>query len=149
VQFKKRRAFFHIFRGSLELLTLIFKGERGECKRADYVIVSAEKKCILYIEIKSVKDGWAQIVKQFKGAECVVKYCREVGKTFWEENSFMSGYKSRFISIGHTNFPKKKTRIEDSRQLHDAPGRAMKIDWPHFLQFERLAALRRGNAPVG
>lgn len=26
----------------------IFEGNNGECKRADYIIISAEKKCILY-----------------------------------------------------------------------------------------------------
>lgn len=123
----------------------IFKGEKGECKRADYAIISAEKKCILYIEIKSVKDEWPQIVKQLKGAECVVKYCREIGKTFWEENSFLSDYTNRFISIGHTRVPLRKTKITDDEGLHDAPERAMKIDWPHFLQFNRLAGLKRNR----
>ena len=27
----------------------VFNGGNGECKRADYVIISAEKKCIIYI----------------------------------------------------------------------------------------------------
>ena len=93
----------------------VFKGSHGECKRADYVIISPEKKRIIYIEIKREKDVWDSIVKQLMGAECFVKYCREIGKTFWNENSFLNDYESRFVSIGHTgrSIPKQKTRIEN------------------------------------
>jgi hypothetical protein len=119
----------------------IFKGEKGECKRADYIIISTEKKCILYIEIKRTKHGWEQIVNQLKGAECVVKYCQEIGKSFWNENSFLTGYKSRFISVGHTSLAKKKTRITRNAERHDTPELAMKVDWPNYLQFNQLASL--------
>ncbi len=30
----------------------IFKGEKGECCRADYILISEKEKCILYIELK-------------------------------------------------------------------------------------------------
>jgi len=119
----------------------IFNGGKGECKRADYVIISAEKKCIIYIEIKRTKDGWNQIVKQLLGSQCFIKYCQEVGKSFWNKNDFLSGYKNRFISIGHTNIAKTKTRITRNADLHDTPDRAMKIDWPNYLQFNKLAGL--------
>ena len=120
----------------------IFNGENGECKRADYVIISAEKKCIIYIEMKRTKDGWSKIVKQLIGSQCVIKYCQEVGKGFWNENDeFLNGYKSRFISIGHTSIAKKKTRITRCAACHDTPERAMKVDWPNCLQFNQLAGL--------
>ena len=47
------------------------------------------------------------------------------------------------LKEGHPSIPKRKTRITDSWKLHDAPERAMKVDWPHFLQFDHLAALNR------
>lgn len=119
----------------------VFNGGNGECKRADYVIISAEKKCIIYIEMKRTKDGWNQIVKQLLGSQCFVKYCQEVGKVFWNDNEFLSGYKSRFISIGHTSIAKKKTRITRNAERHDTPDRAMKVDWPNYLQFNQLAGL--------
>jgi hypothetical protein len=119
----------------------VFSGGNGECKRADYVIISAEKKCIIYIEMKRTKDGWNQIVKQLLGSQCFVKYCQEVGKSFWDENQFLNGYQSRFITIGHTNIPKRKTRITRNAKRHDTPERALKIDWPNNLQFNRLAGL--------
>lgn len=119
----------------------VFNGVNGECKRADYVIISAEKKCIIYIEMKRTKDGWNQIVKQLLGSQCFVKYCQEVGKGFWNENEFLNGYKSRFISIGHTSIAKRKTRITRNAERHDTPDQAMKVDWPNYLQFNQLAGL--------
>ena len=119
----------------------VFNGCNGECKRADYVIISAEKKCIIYIEMKRTKDGWNQIVKQLLGSQCFVRYCQEVGKGFWNESEFLSNYKSRFISIGHTSIAKKRTRITRNSERHDTPDRAMKIDWPNYIQFNQLAGL--------
>lgn len=119
----------------------IFKGEHGECKRADFVIISVEKKCIMYIEIKRTKDAWEQIVKQLKGAQCFVKYCQEIGRSFWGADKFLTGYKRRFISIGHTSIAKRKTRITRTAERHDSPDQAMKVDWPHYLQFNQLAGL--------
>lgn len=119
----------------------VFNGGNGECKRADYVIISAEKKCIIYIEMKRTKDGWNQIVKQLLGSQCFVKYCQEIGKGFWNQNEFLNGYKSRFISIGHTSIAKRKTRITRNAERHDTPDRAMKVDWPNYLQFNQLAGL--------
>ena len=119
----------------------IFNGGNGECKRADYVIISEEKKCIIYIEIKRTKDEWNQIVKQLLGSQCFIKYCQEIGKGFWSEKDFLNGYNNRFISIGHTSIPKRGTRITRHAGRHDTPERAMKIDWPHKLQFKQLAGL--------
>lgn len=119
----------------------IFNGSKGECKRADYVIISTEKKCMLFIEIKRTKDEWAQIVKQLIGAQCLMKYCQEIGKSFWKEAGFLDGYRSRFISIGHTGIAKRPTRVEKTAKCHDTPDKAMKIDWPHHLQFNQLAGI--------
>jgi len=116
----------------------MFNGGNGECKRADYVIISAEKKCILYIEIKRTKDRWEQVVKQLIGAKCFMVYCQEVGKSFWKEKNFLCEYKHRFISIGHTSIPKRKTRITRNSPKHDSPEKAMKVEWPSYLQFNQL-----------
>jgi hypothetical protein len=119
----------------------IFNGIRGECKRCDYVIISPGKKCILYIEIKRTRDtdGRKHVVEQLKGARCFVTYCQAVGKYFWGKHEFLSGYKNRFISIGHTRIAKRKTRITKESKRHDTPDNAMKIDWPNYLQFNHLA----------
>lgn len=116
----------------------IFRGKKGECKRADFVIISPGKKHILYIEIKKRSDEWGGIVKQLMGAQCFIRYCRDIGRTFWNERDFLSGYRSRFISIGHTSISKRKTRITRQQKRHDTPENAMKIDWPIYLQYNRL-----------
>jgi len=118
----------------------IFNGKNDECKRADYVIISEEKKCIVYIELKRTKGRCGHIKKQLMGAQCFIKYCQEIGKSFWSERNFLSNYKSRFISIGHTSLAKRKTRMERPEGKHDSPERVLKIGWPHYLEFNKLAS---------
>lgn len=119
----------------------VFAGSRGECKRADYVIVSevSGKKVIIYIEMKATKGSAQEIIRQLKGAYCFITYCREIGKVFWGEQHFLKGYRQRFVSIGHTSIPKRKTRITRQPGRHDQPDKMLKIDWPHHLQFNQLA----------
>ncbi len=66
-------------------------------------------------------------------------YCREIGKAFWNQKNFLDDYSYRFVSIGHTGIPKRKTRISLQTGVHDCPKRMLKIDWPHDLQFNYLA----------
>ncbi len=123
----------------------VLRGTRGECKRADYVIVThsgTTRKLIIYIEIKKTKDSWESIVKQLKATSCFISYCEEIGKAFWNNKEFLKNYKSRFISIGHTSIAKRKTRIERKSAKHDTPEKALKIDWPGRLQFNHLAGAR-------
>lgn len=118
----------------------IFNGHRGECKRADYVIVTQtdQGKVILYIELKAKRDAENQIIQQLKGAYCFVAYCREIGQMFWDQQDFLDGYIHRFVSIGHIRLPKKQTRVTHQNALHDHPERMMKISNPHHLQFKQL-----------
>ena len=117
----------------------VFNGGRGECKRADYVLISPERRTIIYIEIKRTRDGLAEIIKQLKGAQCFVNYCRDVGQAFWDEASFLQGYRHRFVSIGRTTIAQRKTRIERQATCHDSPAAPLKIDWPRYVQFNQLA----------
>ena len=118
----------------------IFQCTKGECRRADYVIISEEQKSIIYIELKRTKGEWKQIVQQLQGAQCFVQYMQNLGKAFWREKNFLDHYKSRFVSIGHTNIAKRPTRIEKKSKTHDSPEKAIKIDWPHHIIFAKLAA---------
>lgn len=121
----------------------VFTGSKGECKRADYVIVSNEggRKVIVYIEMKATKGQTIEIVQQLSGAQCFIAYCREIGKVFWSEPDFLNKYPQRFVSIGHTSIPKRKTRITRDLGKHDRPAKLLKIDWPHHLQFNQLAGV--------
>ncbi|EDX71888.1 hypothetical protein MC7420_6974 [Coleofasciculus chthonoplastes PCC 7420] len=66
-------------------------------------------------------------------------YCQEIGRKFWQQKSFLDNYQSRFVSIGHINVPKRKTRIERSTGNYDSPERMLKIDWPDYIEFNHLA----------
>ncbi len=70
---------------------MVFNGSKGECKRADFVIVAAaaNKKVILCIEMKATKGSEKEIIQQLKGAQCFVAYCQEVGKVFWNHETFL------------------------------------------------------------
>ena len=104
----------------------IFKGVKGECKRADYVIVARtdRRNWIIYIELKGHKSGsHSEIVQQLKGAKCLVAYCRAIGQAFWSQREFLkeNDYEQRFISIKDTRLAKKSTRGERRAALHDKP----------------------------
>lgn len=117
-----------------------FKGNKGECKRADFIIISEEKKVILYVELKAgVKDA-GHIVKQLKGASCVISYCKEIGTQFWSERRFLDGYAHRYVGMVNLSVSKKPSRHKSS-PLHDSPEKFLKISSPHNLQFNQLAAV--------
>lgn len=119
----------------------IFNGSQGECKRADFVIVAntGNKKSIVFIEMKAKKCSEKEIIQQLSGARCFIGYCQEIGKLFWKQPNFLAGYSFRFISIGHTSIPKRRTRIDPPTNVHDRPDRMLKISSPHRLQFDQLA----------
>lgn len=117
-----------------------FKGDKGECKRADFIIISEEKKVILYVELKAGAKDASHIVKQLKGASCLISYCKEIGKQFWSEARFLDGYAHRYIGMVNLSISKKPSRHK-SAPLHDSPESFMKISSPHYLQFKELAAV--------
>ena len=123
----------------------VFKGTQGECKRADFVIIAdvGNKKIIIYIEMKATKNSGKEIIQQLKGSQCFVAYCQTIGQSFWNAQNFLNGYEHRFVSIGHINIPKRKTRILRQTGVHDHPDRLLKIDWPRYLQFNHLAGVNR------
>ncbi len=120
----------------------VFKGEHGECKRADFVIIAdTEKiKVILCIEMKAGKGGTqANIINQLKGALCFVAYCREIGQQFWNQPDFLSNYEYRFVSIRDISIPKKPTRNKSKQQgIHNFPEQMLKITSPNYLHFNHL-----------
>ena len=123
-----------------------YKGNRGENKRADYVIIadSDENKWILFIEVKSGKNYEnKEIVQQLKGAECVVAHCRAVAEKFWDKESLLDSnvYENRFISIVKANISKRPTRNRLSGEVHDKPENMLKLTHlSQTLRFDRLIA---------
>lgn len=121
----------------------IFDGARGECKRADYIIVAEKDGCTVavYIEMKCTNSATAtDIQNQLRGAYCVFGYCQAIGREFWKEPNFLNGAVHRFVSFGHTgSIRKHKTREIRCAALHDNPDRLLKLDWANSVEFNKLA----------
>lgn len=93
----------------------IFRGDHGECKRADFVIIAdtGKKKVILCIELKTGQWGKTkEILQQLEGARCFAEYCREIGKLFWNQPKFLTDYEYRFVSIKNFSVKKQRSIIE-------------------------------------
>ena len=124
----------------------VFRGLRGERKRADFVIISNEEqsKWIICIEIEDSNDkGGSEIIEQLKGALCFVNYCKCIGKEFWEWEEFLDDYKYRFVCMANLNLEKRRTRsyspyIQSKRRLHDIPDAFLKFLWSPVLHFSHL-----------
>lgn len=117
-----------------------FKGNQGECKRADFIIISEEKKVILYIELKDGSSENSYIIKQLKGAFCVISYCKAIGRHFWKKKTFLEDYQHRYIGMVKLGL-NKKPFFHKLSTLHDSPENFLKISSPQYLQFNQLAAL--------
>ncbi len=122
----------------------IFKGSKGERRRADFVIVSngEQGKWIVFIETQAGDSkNQAHVVAQLKGAQCFISYCKCIGRSFWEWEEFLDGYRYRFISMVDINSNKetKRTRhYSPYKGLHDSPDAFLKIFGSPRLHFNRL-----------
>ena len=77
----------------------LFKGEKGECRRCDYVLVTKfkTKSIILFIEIKSLKLSDDDVIEQFKGAECVMDYCSSTIYRFHDKRGFPDKFNKCYV----------------------------------------------------
>lgn len=123
----------------------IFAGSRGECKRADFVIIAVvgDTQVVIYIEMKATKAREHELVHQLAGAQCFLAYCCEIGKAFWRQPTFLKNRVERFVSIGHTSINKTRTRVTRQSAVHDRPERMLKLASPHHIEFNHLAGVNR------
>ena len=116
----------------------IFACQKGECKRADYVIItnSATANLIVYVEMKKGKGRKSEIINQLKGSECFISYCRAIVFRFWQQSKFLEQYENRFVTFRNIGIRKSPTRIRPrksltresrSAKLHDEPGKMLRI----------------------
>lgn len=120
--------------------TKFFQGNQGECKRADYLIISEDnqRKFIIVIEMKAGKAIEKEVIHQLRGSECLIAYCQKIGQLFWHQPNFLTGYQYRFISLKHINIAKRSTREKPNSQPCDRPENMLKIYSPNTLMFNRL-----------
>jgi len=120
---------------------IFFNGKKHECKRADFVIVvnTKEQKLILYIELKASTEAETTIIQQFKGTQCVMAYCKEIGRLFWEQKDFLNSYDSRFICFVNTKIPESKQKTRTSKGgIHNHPDKMLKIGYTQNIYFRHL-----------
>lgn len=121
----------------------LFQGNCGECKRADYLIISESAERVLFIEMKRSSAPAQHITHQLRGALCAFEYCQIIAREFFQENRFLTHYQKRFISIRHTGGEKRKTEIERTTaigEVHCTPDQHLKISWANTIQFKKLAS---------
>ena len=122
----------------------VFAGSKDERRRADFVIVSSEgtRKWIIFIEIKEGEINEQRknrVIAQLRGAQCIVDYCKSVGREFWAEKGFLRGYKYRFVGIEDiNNISKKPTRPFQSQGKHSRPDVFLPISGRQSLYFNEL-----------
>lgn len=121
----------------------LFKNSNGECKRADYMIISEEKQVVIFLEMKKGNPDTASIIKQLKGSLCVFEYCQSIAKEFFSERDFLSSYKKRFVAFKNVNLAKRKTTIDQETGSHTTPENLMKVSWSNSIQFNIIAGLKR------
>jgi hypothetical protein len=125
--------------------TLLFNGNKYECKRSDFVIVDEKQKVILYIEMKRTKGSKKDVVAQLRGAKCFVSYCKEIGREFWKKEKFLDSYAHRFVVVDHIDNKISKNRNRVTRQdidtIHDRPEAVLSIPYRQNLKFDNLINL--------
>lgn len=130
----------------------IFRGSKGERKRADYVIIANEddRSWIVYVEMKAGNDGLAsEIAAQLRGAHCLVAYCRAIGRQFWGESAFLEAgsYREHFVSVKGVG-SNKKPSWPSPRPRNDSPETMWKFRSPPrgTLRFRELVEGRHSQA---
>ena len=116
----------------------------GVCKRSDFVIITNtnNKQVILHIEMKAANGKSEEyIIKQLKGADCFIAYCRKIGQEFWDKKDFLKGYNPRFVAIVHTRINKGRTQAERKSGTHSRPKDMLKINSSHRIEFNKLAGI--------
>lgn len=124
----------------------VFKGTKGERRRADFVIVSnaENENWIICIETQAGtgKDP-EDVEQQLRGAQCFMGYCKCVGKSFWQSGNFLDDYQHRFVSISGININKQSTRFYKPRNQtrktrHNSPNVFLEILGHQSLHFDEL-----------
>lgn len=116
----------------------IFKGEKGECSRADFILIAFEddESYIVYIEMKGGSETERKRIHQLKGARCLIDYCTSIAREFWESRGFLKDAKHRYVSV-KTGSSRKRPTVNKS-ECNDTPDRMLKISSGSAIRFKQL-----------
>jgi hypothetical protein len=131
-----------------------FNGLQGECKRADYIILTniKNKKIAIFLELKSGNPDNKDSINQLKGAFCLYKYLQKVGQIFWGYTDFLTDYEIKFAVIKEipqkTKLNKKVTKFKrenlasqiplDNSNLPDIPRHFLSLKYQQEIYFKTL-----------
>lgn len=113
----------------------------GQCKRADFVVISNDKK-LIFIELSTTKKQTKEVEQQLQGAQCVIEYCRSIGEKFYQCDSFLKGYNPYFVSIYNIGVDKKTSTNTLNEGNNNSPNNFLKINAPNNIQFKQLCHKR-------
>ncbi len=109
-------------------------GDIGQCKRADFVIITDDK--LIFIELCKGKKQEKEVVQQLKGAQCVIEYCHNIGGKFYNHDSFLKNNIHYFVSVSKIGVSKKRSAPKPCQ--NNTPDNFLKINAPRNLQFKNL-----------
>lgn len=112
---------------------------RGVCKRNDFLILSVQASCAIFLEMKRSSASGSDLTKQLLGGSCVFEYCNCIVKEFFGE-TFLKDFKRRFVAVLDTVAAKTPTKAPVP-PLHDAPNNYLRLRGKKIVQFGELARL--------
>lgn len=110
---------------------VFFKGstQTGICQKADYIIISKKSDGsshrIIIIELtKGTSKDAKFIIKQLKGAKCILKYCESIIEHFFNKKDILKNAPIHYVAvvnaggarkqgINYTNNPTKNQKVEN------------------------------------
>jgi hypothetical protein len=126
----------------------IFKGNSGECKRGDFILIATLHGTlfVIHLEMKRTKGSKPEIKQQLLGSWCFTHYMQEIGRRFWGHNLFLETAEHRYISLRGTDGKKRRTKLDSDTALHDSPDQPLTISSPNYIEFGRLCGRKWNNA---
>jgi len=102
----------------------LFRDKHGPLRRCDYILFlrKEDRRLALFVELKSERLGRDRIIRQFKGAECLMDYCDAVLNRFHGKMGLLRHYEKHFVVFYISRLDKQTTRPK-SAPKNDMPER--------------------------
>ena len=126
----------------------IFREGKPARKRSDFLLIAEESTelIILHIEMKLNGGDRQLITNQLLGSHCFCHYVREIGRSFWRHDGFLSNARHRYIYFTGTDATRKRAPSARAiASVHDTPHTALAIVAPTHLDFKRLVGRSFSN----
>ena len=120
----------------------IFAGNKNECCRADYILISANgnDRQIVFIELKGTDDDNSHIRKQLLGAECFSLYCASILGVFWKYKIPLNQYRKHFVCCKYTCSAARSTAYDPQASSNDTVDKMLILVGSHTFQYNQFIA---------